>query len=185
MKKKQPLVILLSGLPGTGKSTLARRLSKKYRLERISTDSVRKRVFPTVRKNSFGAGSYSFENRVVVYNIIYYLLYTLLRWNIGCVIDGTFYKESFRIKIKRIAEKFDAKFVLVFVECPESLIKQRFEQREKRSGRTLSDANYEIYLKLKERFQPTRLPHIKVNIVYDKNSIMEKIENVIRKGYSQ
>ncbi|MCK4896882.1 MAG: AAA family ATPase, partial [Candidatus Heimdallarchaeota archaeon] len=45
MGRRAPLVILLAGLPGTGKSTLARKLARRYRLEHISTDSVRKRIF--------------------------------------------------------------------------------------------------------------------------------------------
>ncbi|MHA1401819.1 MAG: AAA family ATPase, partial [Candidatus Heimdallarchaeaceae archaeon] len=111
-------------------------------------------------------------------------LYTLLRWNIGCVIDGTFYKETLRAKVKRIADKFNAQFLLVIVECPESLVKQRFEQREKRQGRTLSDANYEIYLNIKERFQPSKLPHIVLNVTDDKYVLLGKIEDALRKRYS-
>ncbi len=120
----------------------------------------------------------------MVYNTIYYLLYTLLRWNIGTVIDGTFYKESLRIKVKRIADKFNAVFLLIMITCPEDLIKERFQIREKREARTLSDADYDIYLQLKQRFQPTKLSHIDIDVISNKQDVMGIIEDAIRKRNS-
>ena len=130
--RRAPLVILLAGLPGTGKSTLARKLARKYRLEHIGTDSVRKRIFRDVRRNVFGRGSYSLRQRTIVYDTIYYVLYTLLKHGVGCVLDGTFYQDKLRSKVGRICARFDARFLLVIVNSPEDLIRKRFEEREKR-----------------------------------------------------
>ncbi len=182
VRQRSPLVILLSGLPGTGKSTLARKLARKYRLEHISTDSVRKRIFRDIRQDSFGRGSYSSKQRNVVYDTINYVLYTLLKNGVGCVLDGTFYKDHMRSKVKRICERFNAKYQLIIVTCPESLIIKRFEEREKRKRRTLSDADSKVYEKLKELFEPTSLPHIEVDMVTDHNKIIERIGNAISEG---
>ncbi len=178
-KKKPPLVILLAGLPGTGKSTLARKLARRYRLDHICTDSVRKRIFRAVRKNVFGRGSYSSRQRMVVYDTIYYVLYTLLKHGVGCVLDGTFYQEKLRSKVGRICSRFNAKFILVMVDCPEGLISERFEEREKRTRRTLSDADKQIYDKFKQLFEPTRLPHIEIDMSSDHNEILERINYAI------
>ena len=171
-KKRPPLVILLAGLPGTGKSTLARKLARRYRLEHISTDSVRKRIFRDVRRNTFGRGSYSERQRMIVYDTIYYVIYTLLKHNIGVVLDGTFYRERLRSKVKRIAERFDAKFLLVMVKCPESLIKKRFEERDARKRRTLSDADTKIFERFKQLFEPTKLSHLEVDMTSDYQKII-------------
>ena len=178
-RKRPPLVILLAGLPGTGKSTLARKLARRYRIEHISTDSVRKRIFRDVRRNTFGRGSYSNKQRMVVYDTIYYVLYTLLKHGVGCVLDGTFYQEKLRSKVGRICARFDAKFILVMVDCPEELIDKRFEEREKRSRRTLSDADKQIYERFKKLFEPTRLPHIEIDMATDHNEILERINYAI------
>ncbi len=183
-RKRPSLVILLAGLPGTGKSTLARKLARRYRLEHISTDSVRKRIFRDVRRDHFGRGSYSNRQRMVVYDTIYYVVYTLLKHRVGCVLDGTFYQDRMRAKVGRICARFDAKFILVMVTCPDEIIKKRFEEREKRERRTLSDADSKIYEKFRQLFEPTNLRHIKVDMGTNHDKILELISNAIseRKG---
>ena len=184
-KRRPPLVILLAGLPGTGKSTLARKIARRYRLEHISTDSVRKRIFRDIRENLFGRGSYSIRQRMVVYDTIYYVLYTLLKHGVGCVLDGTFYQERLRSKVKRISARFDAKFLLVIVTCPESLIRKRFEERAKRNRKTLSDADSSVYERFRDMFEPTKLDHIEVNMATDHNKILERISHALSKRNSE
>lgn len=179
--KQKPLVILLAGLPGTGKSTLARNLAYKYNIEHISTDSVRKRIFRYVKHEDFGKGFYSSTQRQVVYDTINYTLYTLLKYGIGSVLDGTYYLERLRSKVQRICYRWDARFFLVIVKCPDSISKRRFEEREKRNRRTLSDANYSVYEKFKQIFEPTNLHHINVTVTNDYQEIVRKIDNVIKK----
>ncbi|MCE7743337.1 MAG: AAA family ATPase [Candidatus Heimdallarchaeota archaeon] len=178
-KKRPPIVILLAGLPGTGKSTLARKLSRRYRLEHISTDSIRKRIFRDVRRDHFGRGSYSNRQRMVVYDTIYYVLYTLLKHGVGCVLDGTFYQDRMRAKVSRICDRFNAKFLLVIVTCPEETIRKRFEEREKRERRTLSDADSKVYEKFKQLFEPTKLRHLDVDMGTDHETILKMINDAI------
>ncbi|MHA1419331.1 MAG: AAA family ATPase [Candidatus Heimdallarchaeaceae archaeon] len=183
--RRAPLVILLAGLPGTGKSTLARKLARRYRLEHISTDSVRKRIFRDVRENSFGKGSYSQRQRNVVYDTIYYVLYTLLKHGVGCVLDGTFYQDKLRSKVGRICDRFEATFLLVLIEAPEELIRKRFEERAKRNRRTLSDADIKIFEKYTDLFESTNLKHIKVNMTDDHYKTLELIGNAISERNSK
>lgn len=179
-QKSRPLVILLAGLPGTGKSTIARRVMKRYNLEHISTDSVRKRIFRNVKESQFGKDHYTENNRIIVYDTIFYVLYTLLRNGVGCVLDGTFYLSRLRTKVKRICERFNGRFVLVHVTCPEEVIVKRFKERQKRQKRTLSDANLEIYRQLKKEFEPIMIPYLSVDVRDGRDKILELIHEKVR-----
>ncbi len=181
--KKQPLVILLAGLPRTGKSTLSRRIARKYGLEHISTDSVRKRIFRGVRQDEFGKGSYTEDRRIVVYDTIYYMSYTLLRHGIGCVLDGTFYKEYLRQKVQRIADRFGAKFVLIEITCPDKLVKKRLQDKKRVGRMTLSDADLNVYYTFKKLYEPIKMPHIKIDMAQDYDKIMELVDFAIRHVY--
>ncbi|MHA1685997.1 MAG: AAA family ATPase [Candidatus Heimdallarchaeaceae archaeon] len=173
---------MVAGLPGSGKSTLARKLARKYKLEHISTDSVRKRIFKKVMPAEFGKGSYNEDLRMAVYDTIFFLLYTLLKHNIGCVLDGTFYKEALRTKVKRICYRFNAKFLLIIVKSPETLIANRFKERERSTHRRLSDADYEIYKKYKSLYQPTKLDHLEIDATQESAEILKMIDNAIKKS---
>ena len=116
---------------------------------------------------------------MVVYDTIYYVLYTLLKHNVGCVLDGTFYQDQMRAKIGRICARFNAKYLLVMVTCPDEIIKKRFEEREKRLRRTLSDADSKVYERFKQIFEPTKLRHIDVDMATDHDKILEMINNAI------
>ena len=65
------------------------------------------------------------------------------------------------------------------IDCPEGLISERFEERKKRTRRTLSDADKQIYDKFKQLFEPTRLPHIEIDMSSDHNEILERINYAI------
>jgi predicted kinase len=83
--------------------------------------------------------------------------------------------------VQRICYRWDARFFLVIVQCPDSISKKRFEERAKKNRRTLSDANWSVYEKFKQIFEPTNLHHINVNVTNDYREIVRKIDNVIKK----
>lgn len=74
-------VVVVSGLPAAGKSTLARRLSKDLRLPLLSRDDLKKTLFPEYRSSDHAA---------LIDRVIEMMLTTLLEAGVGAVVDGNF-----------------------------------------------------------------------------------------------
>ncbi|NOZ76397.1 MAG: AAA family ATPase [Euryarchaeota archaeon] len=141
-------------MPATGKSTLSRNLAKKIGAHVLRTDVIRKELIkrPT----------YTPEEKELVYSATFITARYLLRAGEKVIIDGTFYKRKLRQRVYRIAKETGAKLVVIECVVPDYIIKRRMERRKKRR-RGPSQADYEVYRKMKEEFEPIRRRHITVD----------------------
>ncbi len=144
------MLVLLTGLPGTGKSTIANRLARRIGASVLRTDEVRKRILD--------APTYSEEEKELVYKATFLISEHLLRAKRNVIIDGTFYKRALRKRIYRIAAETRSDMTIVECTAPEWVIQRRMKRREKRRG--LSDADYGVYKKITAQYEPIEEHHI-------------------------
>ncbi len=137
------MLIIVCGLPGTGKSTLAAALAKRRGAELLSSDVIRKRMFP--------APSYSEEEKSAVYEEMARACEKALAEGKGVVADATFYKKRLRDRFRSIAEAAGTRafFILCVIE------ERKAEERMGARGRSgPSDADFEVHLRMKRQFEP-------------------------------
>jgi predicted kinase len=161
------MLILICGLPATGKSTVARRLAKLLKAEVLRTDTIRKKIF---HKPSYTEGEKDF-----IYKTLFLLADILLKYDVNVIIDGTFYKEKLRREPKNIAARRGKKFFLIETRCPEDIVIKRLEGR-KRNLRSPSDADISVYYK--RLFEDIRTDHIVVDTGWN---IDKSISDVLKK----
>ncbi len=165
------MLILITGLPATGKSTVARRLAKALGAEVLRTDIVRRELFKNPR--------YTEEEKDLIYNAVFLLADYLIRNDVNVIIDGTFYKESLRRQAKKIARKRGKRFFLIETRCPEDVVLKRIEQR-KRNIKSPSDADEKVYYKIKDIFEGISEDHLIVDTGWDiKRSVRELADRII------
>ena len=128
-----PYLILLTGLPGTGKTTLAVALKKSLKPNPayLSTDTVRQRLFGETRQQ-YGktfADLYSPENRNIVYSALFFMIDILLTHGVSVIVDGTFYQQQKRQEIYKRADLCKANLIIVEVTCSSRVVKERIEER--------------------------------------------------------
>ena len=148
---KKDLIILICGLPGTGKTFLAHELSKHIDSTVLSTDKIRKELIhkPT----------YAPWERSLIYDVLFLLVKYLHSSGINCILDGTFNMEKSRYEVKYSLNLTKEEFYIIECICPEDIIISRLISRKG----DYSDATVSIYLKMKKIYEKIKGNHISIN----------------------
>ena len=175
-------LIMIMGLPGTGKTSLAEELSRSLTNNPIylSTDLVRRHLFDFSHHQyePFGSKLYTEEKRDLVYNALYLIVEIVLKHKHSIILDGTFYSQSKRQPLYNICKRLNQKPIIISTVCSEETVKQRIEDR-KRTGGNTSDADFNIYLEIKKRFEVINHPHMIVDTEEGIPSILQDVKSYI------
>ena len=145
------MIILICGLPGTGKTFLAHELSKHIDSTVLSTDKIRKELIPKP--------TYAPWERSLIYDVLFLLVKYLHNSGINCILDGTFNMEKSRSEVKNFLNLTKEEFYIIECICPEDIIISRLLLRKG----DYSDATVSIYLKMKRIYEKIRENHISIN----------------------
>lgn len=151
---RRPCLILTAGLPGTGKSTLARQLAEGDTFVVIRTDIVRKELAHDVlhQATSFGEGIYSPNWNERTYAECVRQAEQLLFNGKRVIVDATFRSETTRERFLAMARNLAIPCIVVVCVAPEHVVRARLQQRIGDA----SDANWEIYLRTQQEWQQPR-----------------------------
>ena len=167
-------VIMMSGLPGTGKTYFSQKLAERLPLPIIESDSVRKQLFPKP--------SYSPTENTQVFQKIHRQIEALLDQGSSVIFDATNLEERHRRSVYRIADKYGARMIIVQIEAPPELVKNRLLKRVTQpDSSNYSDADWNVYRRMKSSVEKISLPHFRVNTAGDITPIIDKIVREIRR----
>lgn len=169
----KPKVFVIFGLSGTGKSTLARALTRETLAKWLPSDMVRKTLLgiPLTEHHyePFERGIYSRDYTEKTYTKMIEIAKESLLRGEDVILDATFKEKSLREKVS--FELGFADIYWIWCYANDNVVKERFEKREKADD--ISDARWEIYLAQKERFErpdeidPKRLIEIDTSLGTD------------------
>lgn len=154
-------IIVVFGLMGTGKTSLAKELAKQTGWPLFSSDEIRKGlagISPTTRqRESFGQGIYSATMSRKTYHKMLLEAKKVLAQNQSVILDGSYKRQSERLSLMEMAQKIGAR--IRFVECraPLKIIRQRLAQR-KQEAKAVSDGRPEIFNQQRQDFDPVEEP---------------------------
>ena len=162
----EPALIVVSGLPGTGKSYLSGKLAERLPFAILESDSLRRVLFqpPT----------YSSAESSRLFRVIHSLIERLMREGISLILDATNLSEQHREYLYSIADRLGVRLILVRVKAPPELVCQRLERRLEGSG-SKSDADWVVYQKMKSEAQKIRRQHYTVDTSRDITPFLDKI----------
>ena len=166
------MLILVLGLPGAGKSTVARLLAEALGAETLNSDVVRRELFPVTRtytSQETGAVIKETERRIT----------ELLKEGKTVVTDALFTKERSRDEYRQLAQELQVPFVLIYVSAPETMTKERMDQRSHAGD--ASEATFEYYLNRKPHFEVPSGEHYHIENDGSMEELQQKVGEVARK----
>ena len=164
----RPTLIVVSGLPGTGKSFFCRNLAEKLPFLILASDALRKALFPTPQYNE--------QENKRLFSACHVLIEELLRKGIPVIFDATNLLEHHREYLYRAAARAGAKLILVWVEAPPEVVRQRLLARERTVvPQSDSEAGWEVYNKMKPRREKISRNHLVVDTSQDITAAVDKI----------
>ena len=162
----EPVFIAVSGLPGTGKSYFCSKLAERISFIILESDSLRKVLF--------SSPGYSLKESSRLFRAVHRLIERLLKKGIPLILDATNLSERHREYLYSIADRLGVKLVLVRVEAPPEVVKERLKTRQGNVGNK-SDADWAVYQKMKTSAQKIRRRHYVVDTTQDIIPAVEKI----------
>ena len=152
-----PALIVVCGLSGTGKSTVARMLQHRTGFKIINSDRVRKRLAELAAhehvRADYGTGIYSDRFSRTTYDAMLGEAESLLSDGRGAILDATFKASADRRLALAIAARRGVP--VLFIECvvSEDEALRRLERRASMQGE-VSDATPEVYRRQRGEFEP-------------------------------
>ena len=147
-------LLIMVGLPGTGKSVLVDKLAEKLPSATVRTDFVRllMRNHPT----------YSAAEMMWIYELCQKVIDRRLRRGQRVIFDGTNYLAARRERLVELAERHHSTLAICHVQVSEEVARQRLIGRmsEGRRRGDLSDGDWSVYKWMVEAQEPIDRPHI-------------------------
>ena len=151
------VIVLMVGLPGVGKTAVARELAKRTQGYVLNRDDIRDAIFPPAQLD------YSAEQNAVATSVMLMVAEYILSRHPDCVVilDGKpFAKRTDVNQVQELAKRLKQDMRVLHLVCPDEVARARLESDLQSDPRNVAaDRTYEKYQKLKREFEALEVPH--------------------------
>ena len=170
----EPRFIMVSGLPGAGKSYFCKKLVERLPFLILESDALRETLF--------SPPTYSLAERSRLFRSLHHLIEGLLKQRIPLVLDATNLSERYRERLYNIADRLNVKLIVVRIEAPPNLVYKRLKARtEERKPKVNSDADWAVYQKMMPNMQKIHRNHYAMDTSRDITPVLDKIVMAVNK----
>jgi predicted kinase len=180
------LLVVIFGLMGVGKSTVAKALGEARGWPVIHSDVLRKALAglapTTPARFEFGHGIYSEDFSRKTYTEMRRRAEELLDGGAARVIlDASFKSAGERARVRELAREKEARAAFVFCYCPKEVVRERLQQRADSSS-AISDGRPELLDLQMEDFEPLTeadQPLLRLDTGGDLEKVLQEVNGFI------
>ena len=164
-------LVLLSGLPASGKTTFAEALAPRIRARVLESDRVRRELFPRERR-------YTRAEHARVFAAVRERAAAALAGGRPAIVDATNLRARDRRGFVELARRHGARLVAVRLTAPDAVLRQRLSAP--RAG--VSEASVAVYERMVGREDPFAYPCIHVDSRWPLEPSLALAEALCREG---
>ncbi len=121
-----PKILIITGLPATGKTTLGRRLAERLKIPFLHKDLIKEGIF-----DGLGHGDRAFSRKVgsTAYDLLYKLAEELLKAGLSFVIESNFNAQVDSAVFAKFQKAYGVEFVQILCHAEGKVLLERFKKR--------------------------------------------------------
>lgn len=148
----------MAGLPGTGKSSLAKELAASLGAMVLDKDRVRAALF------SEKEIEYSDDQDDLCMEVLYQAADFMLAKGRTVILDGrTFLRRGQVERLAEFAQEITTPLTIILCTCPEAVARQRLAADAETGTHPARNRGYSLYERLRAEAKPIPLPHIVID----------------------
>lgn len=128
------LIILISGLPCTGKTTLAQKIAQKFQLPLISRDDIKESLFDFL---GWQDREWSKKLGIASYQLLYYFIETQVSAGNSLIVESNFMPKFDNSKNLELKRKYNFYLLQIHCRADREALFQRFKVRSESGERHL------------------------------------------------
>lgn len=171
------MLVMMAGLPASGKSAVARPLASALPGIILDKDEIRAVLFPA------GEIEYTTEQNDFCMEVALQAARYILSRKPDRVVflDGRpFARRYQREPVFRLAQELDQPLKIIECVCSESTARQRLEQAASQGGHIAANRDFDLYLSVKAQFEPIEQPRLVVNTDNDLELCVQQCLDYLR-----
>lgn len=146
---REPHVVVVMGIMGCGKSTVANAVGEHFRWPVVNSDVVRKQLMGVAPDERLPPEAYTFEVSERVYQKLYDAVGVA---GAGVVLDAQFGMAIGRRAVVEAARKAGGHAILIHCDAPDEVVRERMNKRELDPSR-VSDATADLLSEARTKFE--------------------------------